>query len=145
MWQRRKLSTNEALSEPGPLPTNWGPIFGLHGFLDKIGDLSWIGPTYADQGWVELTSAEQETVRKTEVMARVEAEKTIANTALSDPAITVEKKVTWSELQDDREWLARHVFIEVPSRSEQEGPDWNIVCEGNMLFFEGTDTVVITL
>jgi|TARA_R110000782_G_scaffold123171_1_gene214621 hypothetical protein len=97
MWQRRKLSTNEALSEPGPLPTNWGPIFGLHGFLDKIGDLSWIGPTYADQGWVELTSAEQETVRKTEVMARVEAEKTIANTALSDPAITVEKKVTWSE------------------------------------------------
>jgi len=30
------------------------------------------------------------------------------------------------------------------SRSEQEGPDWNMVCEGNMLFFEDTDTAVIT-
>lgn len=50
----------------------------------------------------------------------------------------------WRVLQDNTEWLARHVIIEVPSRSEQEGPDWNIVCEGNMLFFEDTDTVVIT-
>lgn len=49
----------------------------------------------------------------------------------------------WRVLQDDTEWLARHVIIEVPSRSEQEGPDWNIVCEGTMLFFEDTDTVVI--
>ena len=33
--------------------------------------------------------------------------------------------------------------MEVPSRSEQEGPDWNIVCEGTMLFFYDTDTAVI--
>ena len=50
----------------------------------------------------------------------------------------------WRVLHDNREWLARHVIIEVPSRTEQEGLNWNIVCEGNMLFFSDTDTVVIT-
>ena len=49
----------------------------------------------------------------------------------------------WRIFQDDTEWLARHVILEVPSRSEQEGPDWNIVCEGKLLFFSDTDTVVI--
>jgi hypothetical protein len=97
MWQLRKLSTNEPLSEAGPLPNNWGPIFGLHGFLDKIGDLSWIGPAYADQGWVELTEAEQEALRKTEVMSRVEVEKAIAATALSSPRITIGDKLAWSD------------------------------------------------
>ena len=97
MWQLRKLSTNEALSEVGPLPNNWGPIFGLHGFLDKIGDLSWIGPTYADKGWVELTEAEQEALRKAKVMARVESEKSFATEKLSDPTITVGDKSAWSE------------------------------------------------
>ena len=95
MWQLRKLSTNEALSEAGPLPNNWGPILGLHGFLDKIGDLSWVGPAYADKGWVELTDTEQEAIRKSKVMARVEAEKAAANTALSKPVITVGEKVAW--------------------------------------------------
>jgi hypothetical protein len=97
MWQLRKLSTNEALSEAGPLPNNWGPIFGLHGFLEKIGDLSWVGPAYADQGWVQLTAAEQEAIRAAEVKDRVEAEKTIATTALSNPAITIGEKTAWSE------------------------------------------------
>lgn len=97
MWQLRRLSTNEALSEAGPLPNNWGPIFGLHGFLDKIGDLSWLGPAYADKGWIELTEKEQEAVRKAEVMSRVDAEKAIATTALNNPAITIESKIAWSE------------------------------------------------
>ena len=97
MWQLRKLSTNEALSNAGPLPNNWGPIFGLHGFLEKIGDLSWLGSAYANQGWIQLTAAEQETIRAAEVKARVEAEKTIATTALSNPAITIGEKTAWSE------------------------------------------------
>jgi hypothetical protein len=65
--------------------------------LEKIGDLSWIGPTYVDQGWVELTEAEQEALRKAKVMARVGAEKATANTALNNPAITVEELTAWSE------------------------------------------------
>lgn len=97
MWQLRKLSTNEALNEAGPLPNNWGPIFGLHGFLDKIGDLSWIGQDYIDKGWVELTEAEQKAVKEAEVMSRVEAEKAVANTTLSDPAITVGEKTAWGD------------------------------------------------
>jgi hypothetical protein len=95
MWQLRKLSTNEALSEAGPLPNNWGPIFGLHGFLDKIGDLSWIGPAYADKGWVELTDVEQKAVKEKEAMARVEAEKAYAYAALNDSTITVAEKIVW--------------------------------------------------
>ena len=97
MWQLRKLSTNEPLSEAGPLPNNWGPILGLHGFLDKIGDLSWVGPAYADQGWVQLTDAEQEEIRKAEVTARVQVEKDAANAALSATGVTVEDKIAWNE------------------------------------------------
>ena len=89
MWQLRKLSTNEALSEAGPLPNNWGPIFGLHGFLDKIGDLSWAGPAYADKGWVELSLSKQEKVISVEVK-KVEAEKIIGSND-----ITVEQKAAW--------------------------------------------------
>ena len=54
LWQLRKLSTNENLSEPQPLPENWGPIFGLHNFVDKLGDLSWLqNPELNDMGWFE--------------------------------------------------------------------------------------------
>jgi len=49
----------------------------------------------------------------------------------------------WRVLQDSQEWLARHVILEVPSHSEQEGLDWNIVCEGSLIFFTDTDTAVI--
>ena len=57
LWQLKKLSDGSALSEPQPLPENWGPIFGLHGFIDQIGDLSWLGEAYNDQGWFEVGDA----------------------------------------------------------------------------------------
>jgi hypothetical protein len=95
MWQRRKLSTNEELSKAGPLPENWGPIFGLEGIKDRIGDLSWVGPHYADMGWIELSEAEQEAIRLSQVLARVEEEKEIANAALSSSELTVEGKASW--------------------------------------------------
>ena len=60
MWQLRKLSTNEALSEAGPLPSNWGPIFGMAGIQEKLGDLSWLGEAYSDQGWVQVDAASTE-------------------------------------------------------------------------------------
>jgi hypothetical protein len=54
LWQLRRLSTNENLNEPQPLPKDWGPIFGLQGFVDKIGDLSWLGDSeYVDKGWFD--------------------------------------------------------------------------------------------
>ena len=57
LWQLKKLSDGSALNEPQPLPENWGPIFGLHGFIDQIGDLSWLGEAYNDMGWVEVGDA----------------------------------------------------------------------------------------
>ncbi len=55
LWQLKKLSTNENLNEPRSLPENWGPIFGMEGVKDKLGDLSWLGdPEFTDTGWVEV-------------------------------------------------------------------------------------------
>jgi len=97
MWQLRRLSTNEALSEAGPLPNNWGPIFGLHGFLDKIGDLSWIGPDYSDKGWVKLSDQEVQDAQTKDVMVRIEREEAIAQSALKNLQITVAQKYEWNE------------------------------------------------
>lgn len=54
LWQLKKLSTNEALTKPGVLPENWGPIFGLKGIQDRLGNLSWLGEAYADMAWVQV-------------------------------------------------------------------------------------------
>ena len=54
LWQLKKLSTDEALNEPQPLPENWGSIFGMSGIKDRLGDLSWLGDAFADQGWFEI-------------------------------------------------------------------------------------------
>jgi hypothetical protein len=49
----------------------------------------------------------------------------------------------WRVFENGVEYLARYVRIQVPSWSEADGPDWNIACKGQMLFFQDTDTVVI--
>lgn len=54
LWQLKKISTNSALNEPAPLPENWGPIFGLSGIKERLGDLSWLGDDYKDMGWFEV-------------------------------------------------------------------------------------------
>ena len=95
MWQLRKLSTKEPLSEAGRLPDNWGPIFGLAGIKDKIGDLSWIGSAYDDMGWVELSPEEELEILKSQVATRIEEEKAIANKALQESSLTVEQKTRW--------------------------------------------------
>jgi hypothetical protein len=50
----------------------------------------------------------------------------------------------WRVFEDGREHLARHVRILVPCWSEQSGPDWNMACNGRMIFYSDTDTAVIT-
>ena len=52
LWQLINPQTGEKLNEPQQLPENWGPIFGLAGVKDRLGDLSWLGIT--DQAWVEV-------------------------------------------------------------------------------------------
>jgi hypothetical protein len=86
LWQLKKLSTNEALNEPQKLPENWGPIFGMGGIKDRLGDLSWLGEAYADQGWFE---AGEEAVAS---LTTVEVNATIAQ-MLKDTA--------WAVAEDD--------------------------------------------
>jgi hypothetical protein len=50
----------------------------------------------------------------------------------------------WRVFENDVEYLAADVKINVPSRSEQsEGPDWNIACSGFMQIDHDTGTVTI--
>lgn len=49
----------------------------------------------------------------------------------------------WRVFENDKEYIAKHVRINVPSRSEQTGADWSIACEGTMQFFTDTDTAAI--
>jgi hypothetical protein len=64
------------------------------------------------------------------------------NKARGQPGRGSEEHV-WRVFENGKEILAKHVRIQVPSWSEASGPDWNIACTGNMLFFIDTDTVVI--
>jgi hypothetical protein len=36
----------------------------------------------------------------------------------------------WRVFENDKEYLFKHVQLNVPSYSEQTGEDWNIACEG---------------
>lgn len=92
MWQLKRLSTGEALSEAGDLPVNWGPIFGLHGFLDRLGNLSWLGDAYADMGWFQIEAEEEKQILINKSTKMVDEEKKAINSQLSDPNITVEQK-----------------------------------------------------
>lgn len=49
----------------------------------------------------------------------------------------------WRVFENGHEHLAKHVRIQVNSWSEADGDDWNIACNGTMLFFSDTDTAVI--
>lgn len=52
LWQLKNPQTGENIGGLQPLPENWGPIFGMEGVKDQLGDLSWLGIT--DRCWVEV-------------------------------------------------------------------------------------------
>ena len=97
MWQLKKLSTGEALNAPQKLPENWGPIFGMGGIKDRLGDLSWLGDAYADQGWVEV--GEETTVPMTANEVNATIEQWLRNTAWAvasdDITITRGQRADW--------------------------------------------------
>lgn len=49
----------------------------------------------------------------------------------------------WRVFENDTEYLAKHVKINVPSYSETDGKDWNIACKGYMTVEAETATVII--
>ena len=97
MWQLKKLSTGETLNAPQKLPENWGPIFGMGGIKDRLGDLSWLGDAYADQGWVEV--GEETTIPMTANEVNATIEQWLRNTAWAvasdDITITRGQRADW--------------------------------------------------
>jgi hypothetical protein len=97
LWQLKKLSTNEALNEPQRLPENWGSIFGMDGIKDRLGDLSWLGDAYADQGWVEVVEETPAPMTADEVHATIA--QILTNTAWAvaadDTTITRGQRADW--------------------------------------------------
>jgi len=97
----KNLKTGEPLNDPQILPENWGPIFGLHGFIDRIGDLgSWLGPDYADLGWVIVGEAPEvpESTKAEKIWE--EAKRRLLESdwsMLSDIPMTSGKKAEWIE------------------------------------------------
>ena len=49
----------------------------------------------------------------------------------------------WRVFEDGKEYLFKHVKINVPSYSERAGEDWNIVCQGVMVIDRSTSTATI--
>ena len=99
MWQLKKLSTGEALNEAQSLPENWGSIFGMAGIKDRLGDLSWLGEAYADQGWVEVS--EPSKITMSVEVANATVEQMLKNTAWAvasdNTSLTKEQFAQWME------------------------------------------------
>lgn len=95
----KNLKTGAALNEPQKLPENWGPIFGMSGITDRIGDLSWLGDDYADMGWVVVGEAPPEPAQATAAdLAWDRAKKMLAESdwsMLSDVPMTAGQKSAW--------------------------------------------------
>jgi hypothetical protein len=101
LWQLKKLSTGEALNQPQKLPENWGPIFGLAGIQDQLGDLSWLGEDFVDQGWVVVGEEPAPPAPPSEAFVAWENAKQLLRNSdwsmLSDVPMTAGDKALWIE------------------------------------------------
>ena len=101
LWQLKKVSTGEVLNEPQKLPENWGPIFGLAGIQDQLGDLSWLGADFVDQGWFIVGEEPAGPVQSTpSEVAWERAKQSLRDSdwaMLSDVPMTKSKKASWIE------------------------------------------------
>jgi hypothetical protein len=99
LWQLKNLKTGEFLNDPQKLPENWGPIFGLQGIVDRIGNLSWLGDPYTDLGWVVVGEAPPDPAQATAAdLAWEHAKKLLAESdwsVLPDVPMTVGEKSAW--------------------------------------------------
>ena len=49
----------------------------------------------------------------------------------------------WRVFEDGKEYLTKHVQINVSCRGEKTGPDWSMVCEGTLRLDRDTSTAII--
>ena len=124
MWQLKKLSTGEALNEPQKLPENWGSIFGMGGIKDRLGDLSWLGDAYADQGWVQVEepAAPEPTTEEltATVMSQIEHYILQSNpmVAADNTSMTKDQRAAWIEYRR----LIRDIPLQVGFPSQISWP-----------------------
>ncbi len=101
LWQLKKLSDGSVLNAPQKLPENWGPIFGLAGIQDRLGDLSWLGEAYANQGWFIVGDAPADPAQSSEADLAWEQAKQLLRDSdwsmLSDVPMTAGSKSLWIE------------------------------------------------
>ena len=99
LWQLRNPKTGENLSDPQPLPENWGPIFGMEGVKDRLGDLSWLGIT--DQAWFEIEVPDPvvEFDQKAFIDGQIKyfLEQSLPMVAIDNISMTKEQRATWIE------------------------------------------------
>lgn len=53
------------------------------------------------------------------------------------------KDHVWRIFEGRKEYLAKHIKINVPSWDETDGEDWNIACDGVMKIDKNNSTVII--
>ena len=101
LWQLKNLQTMESLTEPQTLPENWGPVFGLANFEDKLDDLAWIGPEHEGTGWFHVGDepplpepASREDLIRQEAWDRL---RECDYRVLPDEPITAGKRAEWIE------------------------------------------------
>jgi len=125
LWQLKKISTGETLNEPQKLPENWGPIFGLHGFIDQLGDLSWLGEAYADQGWFVVGEAPAEPAQSTPAELAWEKAKRLLRESdwsmLPDVPMNKTQKALWAAYR--RELREIRLHAEFPNMSWPVAPE----------------------
>ena len=49
----------------------------------------------------------------------------------------------WRVFEDGKEYLVKHIKIEVPIWDETDGVDWNIACNGTLTLNRKTSTAII--
>jgi hypothetical protein len=102
LWQLKNLSTGEALNEPQRLPENWGSIFGMSGIADRLGDLSWLGDAYVNQGWFEV--GEETPTALTADEANKTIEQMLLTTAwavaVDNTSMTKEQRAAWIDFRE---------------------------------------------
>ena len=51
----------------------------------------------------------------------------------------------WRVFENQKEYLFKHVKLNVPSWDEQTGEDWSIACEGELTIDRESSTAIINL
>jgi len=126
LWQLKKISTNETLNEPQALPENWGPIFGMAGIQDRLGNLSWLGSNFSDQGWFVVGESLPKPAQSVEAdLTWGRAKKLLRESdwaTLSDVPMTLGDKALWIEyrraLRDIRLQTGFPINVQWPVRPE---------------------------